>query len=47
MEIVAAVASVIAAVTGILALRAATVEARRRRLTEIIDLLTDIKAAID
>jgi hypothetical protein len=42
----AAVASIIAALTGIVALTVAVRETRRWRLVEIIDLVTDIKAAI-
>lgn len=47
MSTTAAVASIVAALTGIVALLLAARETRRRRLTEIIDLLTEIKAAID
>jgi hypothetical protein len=47
METVAAVAAIVAASTGIVTLRVAVVEAKRRRLTEIIDLITQMKAAID
>lgn len=46
MSTVAAVASIVAAVTSIAALSLAASERKRRRLTEIIDQVTDITAAI-
>jgi hypothetical protein len=47
MNTTAAAASIVAAVTGITALVVTLREARRRRLVEVIDVLTEIKAAID
>jgi hypothetical protein len=47
MALWAGIASTVAAITGTVALRAALRETRRRRIVEIIDLITEIKAAID
>lgn len=47
MTLVAAIAGLIAALTGIATVVMMKVDSRRRRLVEIVDMLTEIEAAVE